>query len=88
MLQQHFRTSALLITGQKAHRHKFLWRECKTNIPPEIFVLTSVSFGNRTAGNLATVALSKTADMGRKISLVAVEVLDRGTYVDGTDSFD
>ena len=54
------------ITGLDQHTHRFLWREYKTNIPPDIFVMTSVSFGDRPAGNIATAALCKTAEVGQK----------------------
>ena len=75
-------------TGLDQHTHRILWRECKTNIPPNIFVMISVSFGDRPAGNITTVALRETAEMGRKISPLAVEALERGTYVDDIiDSF-
>ena len=48
-----------------------------------------MSFGDRPAGNIATVPLRKTAEMGRKISPVAVEVLERETHTDNfIDSFD
>ena len=35
--------------------------------------MTSVSFGDRPAGNIATAALRKTAEVGQKISSVPVE---------------
>ena len=48
-----------------------------------------MSFGDRPAGNIATVPLRKTAEMGRKISPVAAEVLGRETHVDDfIDSLD
>lgn len=76
------------ITGLDQKIHKFLWRECKASIPPDILVTTSASFGDRPAGNITTVALRETAEMGRKISPLAVEALERGTYVDDIiDSF-
>ena len=76
------------ITGLYQHTHRFLLRECKTNSPPDIFVLISVSFGDRRTCNIATNALRKTAELGGKILPVTVEVLERGTYVDDIiDSF-
>ena len=68
------------ITCLDQYTHRFLWREFKTNISPDIFAMTSASFGDRTARTIATVALGKAAEMGRKMAL---EVLERGTYVDG-----
>ena len=70
------------ITGLEQHTHRFLWRECKINVLPDIFVMTSVSFGDWPAGNIAIVALRKTAEMGWKVSPVAVEALERETYFD------
>ena len=47
------------ITGLDQKIHKFLWRECKASIPPDILVTTSASFGDRPAGNIATVLYIK-----------------------------
>ena len=51
------------ITGLDQHTHGVLWRGCKTNIPPDVVVMASLSFGDRPAGNIATVTLCKTAKM-------------------------
>ena len=47
------------ITGLDQKTHKFLWRECKVSIPPDILVTTSASFRDRPAGNIATVLYVK-----------------------------
>ena len=47
------------------HTHRFLWRNMKLDVEPNIYAMSSVSFGDRPAGNIAIVALRKTAEMGR-----------------------
>ena len=45
------------------HTHRFLWRD-NPNIKPN-YVMASVSFGDRPAGNISITALRKTAEMGK-----------------------
>ena len=45
------------------HTHRFLWRDVSQDSGTSTYVMTSVSFGDKTAGNIATVALRKTAEM-------------------------
>ena len=47
------------------HIHRFLWRNLVINRIPVIFVITAVNIGDRPSGTIATVALRKTAVMGR-----------------------
>ena len=44
------------------HTHRFLWQDCETQRTPDTYVMTSVSFGDRPAGNIAITALRKTAE--------------------------
>ena len=48
------------------HTHRFLWRNMETEREPDVYVITSVSFGDKLAGNIATLALRQTAEMERK----------------------
>ena len=80
--------SVKLKPGLDWHTHRFLWRDLDLTKPPETYVLTSPSFGDRPAGTIATVALQETAKMGTTISPLAVEVIMKNSYVDDLiDSF-
>ena len=58
------------ITKVDQHTHRFLWRYMNLSVEPEIYAMTSVSFGDRPAGNIATVALRKLHRWGKKITLM------------------
>ena len=47
------------------HTHRFLWRDMETTKEPDIYVIQRVSFGDKPSGTIATVALRKTAEMGK-----------------------
>lgn len=42
------------------HTHRFLWRDLDVNRPPDHYVLTSVTFGDRPSGTIAILALRHT----------------------------
>ena len=46
------------------HTHRFLWRDLKLSVEPEVYIMMVVCFGDRPAGTIATVAMRKTAEMG------------------------
>ena len=70
------------------HTHRFLWRDEETG-EPSTYVMTSVSFGDKPAGNIATVALRKTAEMMKDEYPIASQVILNNTYVDDiVDSVD
>ena len=48
---------AVKITELDQHTHRFLWRDMNQKIEPDVNVMTSVSFGDRPAGNIAIMAL-------------------------------
>ena len=64
------------------HTHRFLWQNFDTSHDPDIFVITSVSFGDKPAGNIAITALQKTAEMGENRYPDAASVILKNTYVD------
>lgn len=64
------------------HTHRFLWHDMPTNCEPSTYVMTSVSFGDKPAGNIATVALRKTAEMQKEDFPIASDVILNNTYVD------
>ena len=43
------------------HTHRFLWRNMDIHLTPETYVMIVVSFGDRPAGTITTVALGETA---------------------------
>ena len=49
------------------HTHRFLWRDMEVDRDPDIYVLKKVSFGDRPGGNIATLALRKTAEEGKDL---------------------
>ena len=54
----------------------------KLDVEPDIYAMSSVSFGDRPAGNIAIVALRKTAEMGKNEFPDACNVVLKNTYVD------
>ena len=63
------------------HTHRFLWRK-EDSGEPSTYVMTSVSFGDKPAGNIATVTLRKTAEMMKDEFPNASQVILNNTYVD------
>ena len=58
------------------------------SIEPEIYAMSSVSFGDRPAGNIAMIALRKTAQTRKEKYPDASNVILKNTYVDDiVDSF-
>ena len=49
---------------------------------PDVYVITSVSFGDKPAGNIATLTLRKTAGMRKETYPKAASVIQNSTYVD------
>ena len=64
------------------HCHRFLWRDLNTDRTPDIYVMTRVNIGDRPAGQIATEALYKTADLFHSDSPSAAKLLKDSTYVD------
>ena len=50
-----------------SHTHRFLWRDLDTTKDPDTYIMTRVSFGDKPAGTIATVALRKTAQEHNQI---------------------
>ena len=70
------------ISGLDQHTHRFLWRDLKVEKVPDVYVMTSVSFGDKPAGNIATVALRKTANQFLEEYPQSVKVIIDNSYVD------
>ena len=58
---------AVKISLLDQHTHRFLWRNLKVDRKPDVYVMTSVSFGDKPAGNIAMAALHKTAEYAKQI---------------------
>ena len=71
------------------HTHRFFWQDLDLSSDPATFVMTSVSFGDRPAAAMATLALKKTAEMNMKRYPRAATIILSNTYVDDiVDSLD
>ena len=57
------------------HTHRFLWRNEETD-EPSTYVIKSVSFGDKPSGNIATVALRKTAKMMDEYPIASQVILN------------
>ena len=75
---------AVKIDSLDQHTHRFLWRNVEIEREPDVYVITSVSFGDKPAGNIATLALRKTAEMGKETYSKAANFIQNSTYVDDT----
>lgn len=64
------------------HTHRFIWRDLDDSKPPEHYVLTTVTFGDRPSGVIATLALRHTAEMFLNEHPDAAHMIMRNTYVD------
>ena len=73
---------AVNIDSIDQHTHRFYWRNMEIEREPDVYVITSVSFGDKPAGNIATLALRKTAETGKETHPKAVSAIQNSTYVD------
>ena len=64
------------------HTHRFLWRDLKLSVEPEVYIMMVVCFGDRPAGTIATVTMRKTAEMGQERFPMASRSIKESTYVD------
>ena len=79
---------AVKISLLDQHIHRFLWRNLKVDCKPDVYVMTSVSFGDKPAGNIAMAAFHKTAEYAKQIYPEAASTILRNTHVDDViDSF-
>ena len=69
------------IEGVDQQTHRFLWRDMEDRTP-DVYAMTSVSFGDRPAAAIAAVALKKTAESAQDEYPVASQAITRNTYVD------
>ena len=79
-IKKMYHTVATNVLDQ--HTHRFLWRDMETTQEPDIYVIQRVSFGDKPSGAIATVALRKTAEMGKDQFPEASQVILNNTYMD------
>ena len=79
-IKKMYHTAATNVLDQ--HTHRFLWRDMETTKEPDIYVIQRVSFGDKPSGAIATVALRKTAEMGKDQFPEASQVILSNTYMD------
>ena len=59
-----------------------MWRDMNQKIGPDAYVMTSASFGDEPAGNIAIVALRKTAEMAKEEFSQEVDAILKNSYID------
>ena len=64
------------------HTHRFLWCDMNTQKKPDIYVIQSVSFGDRPSGTIATVALRKTAENAEAEYPGTAQIIIQNSYMD------
>ena len=64
------------------HTHRFLWRDMDQSREPDTYIIQRVSFGDKPSGTIATVAMRKTAEMGKDLYPQAASVVQKNTYMD------
>ena len=77
------------ISETDRHTHPFLWRNMEFDKQPDHYMITSVSFGDKPAGAIASLALRKTAEMQKDNHPRVANMIIRNSYVDDiVDSFE
>ena len=64
------------------HLRRVIWRNGNAKNDPEIYITTTVNFGDKPAGCVAQVAVRETADLYQHIDPVAAELIKTNTYCD------
>ena len=72
----------VLIPTEDRHVHRFLWRNLKTDTPPDIYVMNVLTFGDKPAPAMAQIALQRTAEEGESSNPEAARTIKDNTYMD------
>ncbi|KAJ8031913.1 hypothetical protein HOLleu_25277 [Holothuria leucospilota] len=72
----------ILIPETDQHVYRYLWRDMQIDRPPEVFVKTVLTFGDRPAPAMAQVTLLKTAKEGEQQHPRAAQALRHNAYMD------
>ena len=73
---------SILATERDQHLRRVLWRGGDSATKPDIYITTTVNFGDRPAGCITLTALRKTAELFGHIDEEAAEKLKHDNYVD------
>ncbi|KAJ8022200.1 hypothetical protein HOLleu_39614 [Holothuria leucospilota] len=72
----------VLIPEIDQHVHRFLWRDLDIERPPDVYIKTVLTFGDKPAPAMAQTALLKTAEEGAAKYPEAAQMLKYNTYMD------
>ena len=72
----------VLIPQEDQHVHRFLWRNLDTTRPPDTYIKTVLTFGDKPAPAMAQIALRKTAQEGENESERAASAIRDNSYMD------
>ena len=72
----------VLIPEADQHVHRFLWRNFDTSRPPDTYVKTVLTFGDKPAPAMAQIALRQTAKEGNHVSQQAAATITDNSYMD------
>ena len=64
------------------HVHRFLWRNCDPDQPPDHYILQVVPFGDKPSGCIAITSMMKTAEMHKDEHPATEKMLKSDSYVD------
>ena len=65
----------VLVPEEDQHVHRFLWRHMETDRPPDVYVKTVLTFGDKPAPAMAQIALKKTAEEAQNSYPQAAKIL-------------
>lgn len=72
----------ILIPLSDQHVHRYLWRNMETDRPPDVYVKTVLTFGDKPAPAMAQIALRKTAEESEEEYPKAAKILKENVYMD------
>ena len=72
----------VLIPEEDQHVHRFLWRDLENSRPPDTYVKTVLTFGDKPAPAMAQIALRKTAKEGETEHQRASSAIKDNSYMD------
>ena len=73
---------SIFTTLKDQHCHRFLWRDMQVDQEPKTYCMRVVNMGDRPSATIATVALKKTAELGKDQFPEAAETILKNVYVD------
>lgn len=72
----------VLIPEADQHVHRFLWRNLDTSRPPDTYIKTVLTFGDKPAPAMAQIALRQTAKEGNHVNQRAAATNTDNSYMD------